>query len=102
MRIGVCTTVTVGGKLGFCKRGAWVSVGCEVEARGVGDWETEIPHRSPLLRRTRRTPRCVGIRRSLGRRRFLYIISVGFFLGREASGIWQEDRVHDEEYEGRR
>lgn len=61
-----------------------------------------VPHRNPLLRRTRRTLRCVGIRRSLGHRRCLYILFVVSFLGLGVSGIWREDRAHDEEYEGRR
>ena len=61
-----------------------------------------VPRRSPLSRRRRRTPRCVGIRRFLGHRRCLYIIFVGFSLGLGVSGTWREDRVHDEGYEGRR
>lgn len=48
---------------------------------------TDVPHRSRLSRRTRRTPQYEGTRRSLGHRHCLYIIFAGSFLGRGASEI---------------
>ena len=87
----------------LCKRGPRVSM--RVVPRRASYDRSErrgVPHRSLLSRRTRRTPLCVGIRRSLGHRRCLYIISVGSFLGLGVSEIWREDRVHDEGCEGRR
>ena len=99
MRIGVCTTVAEGGKLVFC-RGPRVSVGVVRTWRGRS--ERGVPHRSRLARHVRRTPRCVGSRRSLGHTRCLYIVFVGSFLGLGVFEIWLEDRVHDGECEGRR